>query len=196
MVPEEDEVALVVERDGAPPLEGGVLAEERGKHAADAAAQPRAEVVQDELGLVLGGAAMALVKHVCRVMQRKFREARSVFCLHVSSHPTSFILHPSVHCAPDNACIRCRAYLLRLFHPPHSIICPLHPLPPHTCTHTLMSLPSFRLERRKRAVGPSGRCTTSIALICLRSSLKTTTSVYSRLAANLTIFLSEKPERL
>ena len=94
MVPEEDEVALVVERDGAPPLEGGVLAEERGKHAADAAAQPRAEVVQDELGLVLGGAAMALVKHVCRVMQRKFREARSVF---VSMYHPTLLLSSFTH---------------------------------------------------------------------------------------------------
>eukprot|EP00955_Chlamydomonas_euryale_P078436 363145-Chlamydomonas_euryale.AAC.8 len=55
-------------------------------------------------------------------------------------------------------------------------------------TFTLMSFPSFRLDSRKRAVGPSGRCTTSIALISLRSSLNTTTSVYSRFAANFTIF--------
>ncbi len=38
------------------------------------------------------------------------------------------------------------------------------PLPP-----TLMSLPSFRFDSLKRAVGPSGRCMTNMALTILRA---------------------------
>lgn len=58
--PEEDEVALVVEGDGAAPLKVGVLAEQAGHHAADAVPQPRVKVVQDQLRLVGGRTAVAL----------------------------------------------------------------------------------------------------------------------------------------
>ena len=50
--PEEDEVALVVERHSAAASEGGVLAEQRGKHAPHAVPQPCVKVVQNQLRLV------------------------------------------------------------------------------------------------------------------------------------------------
>lgn len=53
-------VSLVVERHHAPALEVGVLAEKRRKHAPDAVAQPRAEVVEHQLRLVACGPAVAL----------------------------------------------------------------------------------------------------------------------------------------
>lgn len=52
MVPKEHEVALVVECHDAAAPERGVLAEQAAKHAPDAQAESRAEVVQHELGFV------------------------------------------------------------------------------------------------------------------------------------------------
>jgi len=59
-MPEEDEVALVMERDGSPTLEVGVLAEERSKHASHSSAETGAKVVQDQLWFVLRGTTMTL----------------------------------------------------------------------------------------------------------------------------------------
>jgi hypothetical protein len=60
VVPEEDEVALIVERHDAPPPECRVLAEERAEHPPDPHAKARREIVEHELGLVRGRLAVAL----------------------------------------------------------------------------------------------------------------------------------------
>ena len=57
---EENKVTLVVERNGAPTLEVGVLTEERRKHAPHSPAETGAKVVEDQLWLVLCGTTMAL----------------------------------------------------------------------------------------------------------------------------------------
>lgn len=58
---------------------------------------------------------------------------------------------------------------------------------------TLISFDSLRLESRKSAVGPAGRCMSSIPLICFRSSLKTATSVKPFAVAYFTIFFKAIP---
>ena len=58
--PEEDEVALVVQRGDLPAAEAGVLVEERGKHAPQAVPQPGVEVVQHQLRLRPGSPPMPL----------------------------------------------------------------------------------------------------------------------------------------
>ena len=58
---------------------------------------------------------------------------------------------------------------------------------------TLMALRKTSLLRRKCAVGPSGRCTTTRPLTVLLSSLNTITSVKSRLAAYWQIFFRGYP---
>lgn len=65
--------------------------------------------------------------------------------------------------------VECRLLgLLPMLHHP-MLCCTALCFPPPT----LMSVDSTRLERRNWAVGPSGRCTSSRPLICLRSSLNT-----------------------
>ena len=59
-IPEEDEVTLVVEGHGPAAIEIGVLAEQRGEHAADAVAKRCVEIVQDQLRLVRAGPPMSL----------------------------------------------------------------------------------------------------------------------------------------
>lgn len=55
MVPEEDEVTLVVEGDNLTPDEVGVLGEEGGKHTTDALSGHRVKVVHDQLwGVIMG----------------------------------------------------------------------------------------------------------------------------------------------
>ena len=58
--PEEDEVALVVQRGDLAAAEAGVLVEQRRKHAPQAVPQPRVKVVQHQLRLRPGSPPMAL----------------------------------------------------------------------------------------------------------------------------------------
>ena len=58
--PEEDEVALVVQRGDLAAAEAGVLVEQRSKHAPHAVPQPRVKVVQHQLRLRPGRPPMAL----------------------------------------------------------------------------------------------------------------------------------------
>ena len=61
MVPEEDVVPLVVEGDAPLPPELGIIVEDGGQHAAHRVPQPRGEVVEDDLGPVLGDLAPVLL---------------------------------------------------------------------------------------------------------------------------------------
>ena len=54
MESEEDEVALVVERDGAATGELGVLREQRVDHPADLVPEPGVEIVENYFGVVGG----------------------------------------------------------------------------------------------------------------------------------------------
>lgn len=58
--PEEDEVALIVQRGDLAAAEAGVLVEQRGKHAPQAVPQPCVKVVQHQLRLRPGSPSMAL----------------------------------------------------------------------------------------------------------------------------------------
>lgn len=60
MVPEEDVVALVVERAHAPPSKLWIVVEQRAQHATDAEAEPCGEVGQDHLGSVARKVLVAL----------------------------------------------------------------------------------------------------------------------------------------
>ena len=60
VVSEEDEVSLVVEGEHPPPLELWDLREPRGQHPCHTVTQPRREVVQDHLRLVLRHLPMTL----------------------------------------------------------------------------------------------------------------------------------------
>jgi hypothetical protein len=60
VVPEEDEVALVVQGDDAAALELCLMWEERRKQPTHRVTQPRVEVVQDNLREMLGGFAAFL----------------------------------------------------------------------------------------------------------------------------------------
>mmetsp|Transcript_2214 Transcript_2214/g.4967 ORF Transcript_2214/g.4967 Transcript_2214/m.4967 type:complete len:246 (-) Transcript_2214:513-1250(-) len=58
VVPEKDEIALVVHRDYLPPLELRVVREQAREHAAEPMAQPGGEIVQDQLRSMRGRPAM------------------------------------------------------------------------------------------------------------------------------------------
>jgi hypothetical protein len=61
VLPEEDKVALAVERDDLPPAELGlVVREERPEQAPHAPAQARGEAVEQQLGHVLRARAVPL----------------------------------------------------------------------------------------------------------------------------------------
>lgn len=60
VVPHEDVVPLVMEGDHPAAAETRLLVEEAAEHAADPQPQPGAEVVHHDLGLVVGGLAVAL----------------------------------------------------------------------------------------------------------------------------------------
>ena len=57
---EEDEVSLVVEGDHPPPLELGIMGEQRRKHPCHCVPNTSAEVVQHYLWLVRGDSSMTL----------------------------------------------------------------------------------------------------------------------------------------
>ena len=69
MVPEKDEVTLIMPSDNSPLLELRVLREQRGDHAADARPQLRVEVVHDELGRNHHSVVGAVVRDVLVKLQ-------------------------------------------------------------------------------------------------------------------------------
>lgn len=74
MMPEEDEISLIMKRHNTSTSKSGILAEQRGEHPPDTTAQSRIEIIQNQLWFMCSCSAMVFnIGSQYKVRQTKLR---------------------------------------------------------------------------------------------------------------------------